>query len=127
MKSRGKEQSGWEATVGTRLRLADEGDWAALWRDTQSNGRRGPRPNRTPEPVRRMRRVRALLEVGEISRALAAAYPRGAPGEAIEDFRALQGHFPQADRQVSSQHLHAERAPITVVEGVRKRIEAAIP
>ena len=73
-----------------------------------------------------------MLAEGELSRALAAAYPRAAPGGAVEDFRALQGLFPEASTQ---DHLNLEGTktgrkdgqPISVDEAVRKRIEEAIP
>ena len=73
-----------------------------------------------------MRRVRKLLEVGEISRAVAAAYPRGMPGEAVDDYRALQQMFPKASAADRARLAGSKRRP-PLPGDVRQRVEDAVP
>lgn len=117
--------SAWKETVGSRLKLADDGDWAALWRETRPTASATARtkgPRKLPEPVRRARRVQALLRAGELGRAAAAAYPRKDAAMDKASYRELCALFPSRTTALR------QRGSRTRVEAsVRKRIEEAIP
>ena len=73
-----ENESGWSATLGDRIRLFVAGEWAELWRETLrvSYVLQESRASFESAEKRRVQRVNALWEEGELARAAAAALGR---------------------------------------------------
>jgi len=79
----------------SRLRLAERGDWAALWRAAHTPGARSPgRSGRRPTPERAATQTETLVKEGLVSKAMAAAARPATPAQGSGVHATLQGLFP---------------------------------
>ena len=67
----GKNHKGLNEVVSSRLRLAWQGDWGALWRDAAAADKKGSfAANRAPTPGEDARAINRLVGEGLLSKAL---------------------------------------------------------
>ena len=109
-----ENESGWSATLGDRIRLFVAGEWAELWRETLrvSYVVQESRPSLESAEKRRVQRVDALREEGELARAAAVALPSCDPlrsDDVLEKLRDLFPHRPDGDHASAKSGARLER------------------
>ena len=121
-----ENESGWSATLGDRIRLFVAGEWAELWRETVrvSYVVQESRPSLESAEKRRVQRVDALWEEGELARAAAAALPSRDSLRSDDVLEKLRDLFPP---RFDGDHMPAPNPANGLNGDVRARITAAIP
>ena len=103
MLHRNQKQRGGKATKGrglsqaliSRLRLAERGDWAALWRAAHAPGTRPPgRSGRRPTPERAAQQAETLVKEGLVSKAMTTVARPTTPAQGSGVYATLENLFP---------------------------------
>ena len=91
----GKGHNGMARTLSARLRLANKGDWGALWREAALAAQRAPqKAGREDTSEEEARSIRALLADGLVSKALSRVTRKSAVMMGQGVLAALQELFP---------------------------------